>query len=540
MLMKRFFTNVFCLFLIANAAFAQNNTMEAPHGVCGTQDLDLIKERLFENRYALENGLIIEERGAKKYVPVKFHLIAKADKTGRVSELKVLENLCQMNLDYADQDIVFYLKGGTFSYIDNDIAYTDPGKVAQLLQTKRDGGSINVFIALNATNEGTSALGGVTLGYYSPSRDWLVIKKDQMNSTSGTVSHEFGHYFSLLHPHNGWDQKSFLQEYFGDTGTWSQVPAYFKVTNPTSPGGVPIECFNGSNCKSAGDFMCDTPADYNFGFGWNACNVFDRKLIGPCDKDTIKDVDETLYMAYFIGCKDYHFSAEQKKAVSNDYGSNKRSYIRSTFVPTAGVAGPAKLVYPYSASVATPIVHSPFDNVDLVWEAVPNATNYIVELDRINNYSSAEFQRFYVPATQLKQTIKNLKPNLTYYWRVIPYSDGGLCIDWNKVSSLGTNFKTGTLSATNEFNGLNGVMISPNPVSQNSDLTLTLNIEKPVNCQINLIDVAGKTVINYGEKALTAGFNNLNLPLQNVAHGVYFVRINVEGKPLTRKVIVAE
>ena len=24
--------------------------------------------------------------------------------------------------------------------------------------------------------------------------------------------------------------------------------------------------------KNSGDFLCDTPADYNLGFGWNNCN----------------------------------------------------------------------------------------------------------------------------------------------------------------------------------------------------------------------------------------------------------------------------
>jgi hypothetical protein len=538
--MKHLFTIVCCFFLVASAALAQN-AMEAhgAHGVCGTQDLDVIRDRLFENRYALENGLLIQERGAKKYIPIKFHLIAKADKTGRINELKVLENLCQLNIDYADQDIVFYLSGGTFSYIDNDNAYNDPGKVGQFLVGKRDPKAINVFIALNATSEGGGQLGGVTLGYYTPSRDWLVIRKDQINSSSGTVSHEFGHFFSLLHPHNGWDQKSFLQEYFPN-GTWADVPPYFKLTNGTSPGGTPVECFNGSNCKSSGDFICDTPADYNFGFGWNACSKFDKKLIGPCDKDTIKDVDENLFMAYFIGCKDYYFSKEQKALINADYLSTKRTYVRLPFVPTPMVSTNTKLIYPVTAPGASVFIQTQFDNVDLVWAATPNATNYIVEIDRLNTFASSEFQRFYVPATQLKQVVKNLKPNFTYYWRVLPYSDGGLCMDWGAVSKLTTSFKTGSLSATNEFNGLNGIILAPNPAAQSSVLTLSMNTEKAGNCYISLLDIAGKTIINYGEKALVPGFNSVDLSLQNVAYGTYLVRITVDGKPVTRKVIVAE
>ena len=47
-----------------------------------------------------------------------------------------------------------------------------------------------------------------------------------------TLSHELGHYFDLYHTH----ETSF--------GT---------------------ECPSGSNCQSAGDMVCDTPADPNLG-----------------------------------------------------------------------------------------------------------------------------------------------------------------------------------------------------------------------------------------------------------------------------------
>ena len=541
MLMKQVFTNTLFMLCFVLTAMAQDNTMSL-NGGCGTKDFDLIRDRLFENRYELEKGITAEERGATRYIPIKFHLIAKADKTGRVSEQKVLENLCQMNIDYADQGVVFYLSGGTFNYIDNDAMYNDPGKTAQLMQNKRDGKAINVFVALNATNEGGSTpLGGTTLAYYSPSRDWLVSRKDQLNASSGTLSHEFGHYFSLLHPHHGWDQENLIQKY--GFASWGALPDYYKVPDKVAPdGSTPIECFNGSNCKVAGDYICDTYADYNFGFGWAGCTEFNKRIIGPCDKDTInlKKFDETLFMGYFIGCKDYVFSTEQKNLMLKDYNSSKRAYIKSAFVPTVAVINTAKLVYPFSSNNASPISISPFDAIEFTWEATPNATNYIVEIDRSSGFSTLELQRFMLPGTATKQLVKNLKANLTYYWRVYPYSDGGLCIDPTQVSKIYTTFKTTATSATKELADINSITVAPNPVSENSALTMTIFSEKNTIANVTMIDVAGKMVKNFGVQNLTIGQNDINLDLNNTTKGVYFIRLNIDGGNISRKVVVAE
>ena len=52
------------------------------------------------------------------------------------------------------------------------------------------------------------------------------------------------------------------------------MPWSADIGNPapaSSPGGIPTEKMDGSNCETAGDYLCDTPPDYN-GFGWDDCD----------------------------------------------------------------------------------------------------------------------------------------------------------------------------------------------------------------------------------------------------------------------------
>ena len=174
---------------------AQQNTT----GRCGTTDHDherLIVKRFLENR---ENARLnpVQTRNAVIYVPVKFHLVADNNGEGRVAGSKVLEQLCQLNEDYADQEIQFYIKDG-FNYINSTPAYNFPGAAgASILTANREANMLNIYIVNNAGGSG----GSVTLAYYSPQggQDWIVSRKDQINKFSGTLSHEIGHYFTLSH-----------------------------------------------------------------------------------------------------------------------------------------------------------------------------------------------------------------------------------------------------------------------------------------------------------------------------------------------------
>jgi hypothetical protein len=514
-----------------NAATAQEMNMSH---ICGTHDQNSLTDRITHNRELEAKGLLAEEnRGVKKYVPVKFNIIAKADRSGRISEAKVLENLAQMNKDYANQDIVFYMakfpSGEYFNYMDSDNAYINQsnalGEGALQVQFNKNKNAINFYLAKDTPSPG-STLGGTTLGYFSPSKDWLVIKNDQVNSTSGTISHEVGHFFSLPHPFKGWDQETCKDLY---PTQWASG-AEFKVTNTIAPdGNALVENADGSNCKTAADLFCDTPADYNFGFDWNGCTPFTKKIKGPGTNDTYVNPEEKLFMGYFIGCADYFFTTEQKAAVLKDYLSPKRAYIRPNYTPTSElVNAAANLIYPVkSESVA-------FNKVDFDWSDVPNATRYILEVDILPNLSSTPIR---IVTTTSSASITTLLPKKTYYWRVTPMNENGTEVNIGgliKEKFLTTQFGVNTqdLSDVAVWN------ISPNPVSNGNTLFVDIEAAKPFKAQLSLVNAIGQTVQVIQNQDFTQGGNRVEFSTQNLPAGIYSVLMKAEGKTMNKKVVV--
>ena len=87
------------------ATFAQHN-----HARCGMNQemIDLVNERLQRNKEAYLNNPV--QFRDVVYIPIKFHLVARNDGSGRVNIGKVLDQLCALNEDFAPLDIQFYFR----------------------------------------------------------------------------------------------------------------------------------------------------------------------------------------------------------------------------------------------------------------------------------------------------------------------------------------------------------------------------------------------------------------------------------------------
>jgi len=160
------------------------------------------------------------ERFASINIPVMFHTVANSVGEGRVKRKDILKSLCRMNNDYAEHGVVYYLKDGGFNELDNSNIFSNVSMNGDLVQTFKDGAAVDIFITENA-DTGSSL--GTTLGFYSPGGDYIIIRKKEMADSSGTMSHEVGHYFSLRHPHSGWDQPYDIGTY-GNSVPFNTVP----------------------------------------------------------------------------------------------------------------------------------------------------------------------------------------------------------------------------------------------------------------------------------------------------------------------------
>ncbi len=82
-------------------------------------------------------------------------------------------------------------------------------------------------------------------------------------------------------------------------------------------------------------------------------------------------------------------------------------------------------------------------NIKLVWNKVPNATHYIVQVSRFATFSTVE-REFLVKDTSVIVT-PQLTPNINFNWRVKAFNAWNACVPFSTVYK----FKTNPLSNTN-------------------------------------------------------------------------------------------
>jgi Secretion system C-terminal sorting domain len=500
--------------------FAQNNP-------CGTsiEDLRALGNQLLENR-AKE---YVHTRGAVVYIPVAFHLVAKTDGTGRIAEGRCLDMLAGWNQLYAENsiDIQFYFK--YFNYINDDNVYTSPRNFAPAnkMDAVRKLDAMNVYCVSSADGVGTL---GQTLAYYTRDNDWIVcINQEVSKAKSSTIAHEVGHFFTLLHPFNGWDQTPF-------------VPTTAAPCAPALSTG-PIICTENvartgpdANCGDCGDYMCDTPADYNLGYGYSGGCIYSGIAKDP--KCVAVDPDETLIMGYFIGCSDLgkgKFTGQQKAAILKDYGTNpKRAYLRSgNVVPYTQAIGLATLQLPANGSTT-----STYNVIDCDWSDVPGAVGYIIEVSTSQTNFDIGRRLFINSATSAIQlNTSNLGTYMTagrtYYWRVRAFGSYVTMTDF----TANFNFITGAASAVNEIPGIGSFTIAPNPVGESKEINISLTSEKAFKANVKIQNLAGQIMLR-DVRNFESGATNQTVDVKNLSSGMYILSIENEQGVLNKKIVI--
>ncbi len=473
---------------------------------CGNVASEIDVQRLLNNKKAVANGISVRN-GVTVYVPVTFHIVSDANGNGGLTEDFIATQMCRLNEDYAPLDMVFYLKDQTFNYVNHTALFNDPtsssGGTRMVIEKAGAGSnSINVFITQSANTDGL----GTTLGYYDPNLDLIVLRKDQVNATTGTLSHELGHFFSLLHVFNGWDQEAWDEDIHG-------IP----VNSQYSPGGVLNELADGSNCAISGDFLCDTPADYNLGFSWTGCSTYG----GGCQDVNGNELDpqEDNYMSYFIGCSQYVFSNMQQEMVLADYDSPARNFLKVGYVPNTQALGEVTITGPQDGAV-----ESTYNDVMLDWEDTDNAIGYVVSVKRLITEN-----KYYTTSSYLN--LPELDSGKKYTWRVMPISEIGGCGEFTEF----IEFTSGTVASNNEIElvdlAIKNTIVSNETVLFESNRTMDLSIQ--------LYNVSGQLISSTTNNFL-AGSNVYSTP-EELKTGMYFLRIVDEANAgKTFKIIISE
>jgi Secretion system C-terminal sorting domain len=505
--------NLLVIFLLLMSVFLSAQT---PLHRCGmlAQDEVNLKERLKINLQILSNNGA-NERGNILYVPVLFHKVGKSDSTGQVKDEHILSALCALNEDFLPHEIQFYLSPhpdfGLFNKtINNDDVFGNQSNQF-LMNLKRHPNAVNIFIVKNAQLTLDQIGGEETPGYYAPNSDWIVVTKSTISDTYNRwLSHEMGHYLSLLHTFAGWEYSFDSIAY---PGNWPYGP-------PNA------ELMDGSNCETVADFICDTPPDYSWGTQIANC-IYTG---GALDYNGVPiDPMENNMMSYFEFCTDYKFTLGQENAMKTDLNSSHRDYLDNNYVPQFD-----EIITPFSFAFSPNYNDSlPFyDEVTFTWDAVQGASYYHLEIDLTQGFSTPFYQSFILQTTS--HFVTNLLKDKRYYWRIRPFNESYTCAEYKTGS-----FKTPIFSVnTQEISSLNNWNIQPNPVTNSEEIHINLEVKTAFEGKINLVDATGKVVFTQNTQTFFEGENKVLIPLTNISNGVYWVHLLTEKGFLTKKMVV--
>lgn len=274
--MKKICSPLIVAFLLLSTAFAQESYNQKK---CTTLFDEGFKPKVTERiPEEYRTADLIDQA-----IPLKFHVIRNGpvefDDPSHVDGLITLmnETFLEANIQFEKCGEINYIEDSQFA---NDF---DPTTIKnQLHDTHGQSNVINIYIANT-----TETFGGFSFGsalneteHYIQDNAIVMSGSQYLDNDTFLLAHELGHYFGLFHP-------SVIT--FG------------------------VELVDGSNCESAGDFCCDTPASldvlccsFECEFGAFPEEVYDSQ--GDAYHPDVKNIMTTI--SFSLPCREY-FTPEQ-------------------------------------------------------------------------------------------------------------------------------------------------------------------------------------------------------------------------------------
>lgn len=466
-------------------------------------------------RYQAGEITPVPKFNAFRYIPTRYVIVGADDGTGYVNHLSILNALDQLNEDFATANMQYYLTDIDY-YNDSDLwehATTSAG--SNLASRQNKAGVLNIYFTERA---------GGACGYAIPETNFLVMQNSCSGNGDRTLSHEAGHVFTLPHTFYGWES----------VGQIENIELNERAPNSVRYRGrdVLVERADSSNCATAADGFCDTAPDYLME-RWS-CNGNTEYRDSLLDPDSVRiAVPGVNFMSYANDLCQATFTEEQMEAMQTNLMF--RNDIRDNTDGSPAIAANGEdlsLILPEDGE------RTEWANyVELEWNSVPNADFYLVQLNVNRNFGGSVFRNFFTKDTTAILE-EGLVANRRYYWRVrpingyLPSSEFGEEI-WefrtgrNAVSSIDP-----TLAAA--------ISLAPNPVFGGQDLRITgrdLGVSGKLTYQ--LIDPAGRVLLSRENLsvAAAAGFSE-RIETAGLPAGVYFLRLRLDDKLVTRRVMV--
>ncbi|MGB1018349.1 MAG: T9SS type A sorting domain-containing protein [Chitinophagales bacterium] len=464
--MTKYFFLLFTSLVSLQTIFAQQNA------ACGTQ-ISETDMQAFYNRVKPQK---LKGTNSEVYIPITYHIVSDNNGNGGYTLSQTFNAHCNLNENFLDADVVFYIKNIIYHNSDNYyymLNGTSSGN--DMFLNENDLTSCNIYIVRDA-NTGSSGnlipvCGYSYLAQFSSNylnRNGIVLDQQCAINDLTTLTHEMGHYLNLPHTFSGWENRDYNNNPI-PTSQWERA--------------------DGSNCASRGDGFCDTPPDY-ISTSWDCVTTvsFDDAV----GQNFI--VDEKNYMSYSNDNCHAYFKPEQQAEV-NAAASSYRTYLLTNPAPDLSPVAVANTIFPPDN-----ITDLSAGSITFTWAASAGAEAYLVEFTQGNFFNILRTEK----VTTNSLTLTDLAPNSTYKWRVKAYKLANVCSDYSSEKV----FSTGS------FN----VFADPVDVFCPGDENGTVTI--------NSDDVAGSYSLNeYDSTSQT--FNQINITtsntFSNLAPNDYFV-----------------
>ena len=362
---------------------------------CGTHVSDEAMQTYYQrDRSHLQNNLKV---GNVVDVPIIYHVMRQSNGVGAFNLLNTLRLHCELNENFLDADINFYIKDIIFYNNDNYYNMTgSQGSGNSMMSNLNNPNVCNVYVVKVAKSGNNTVCGYsfVPMNYPGPNRGGIVLGMNCAGVGSTTLTHEMGHYLNLPHTFYRWE---------GSDYNLSPIPSYL------------WERADGSNCSSTGDGFCDTPADY-ISDRWS-CTL--PEIFSDAVGQTFT-IDEKNYMSYSMdGCQQY-FKNDQMAEMKNT-PSTYRSYLGNLTPPNLSPLAQANLIYPPNNNQTISA-----DTVKFEWDEIQGADYYIFKLTLANSNNIIVEEII----TNNSYEMFTLNNNVNYDWQVKGFNYGYVCTDF--------------------------------------------------------------------------------------------------------------
>lgn len=457
------------------------------------------------------------------YVAMTVHLLGTDSGTGYYSEKNLLDAFCLLNESYEPAGIQFFLAG--------DILYHNNSAYYQHSSVLEGGQMMFEYNVPNTLNTYFVSDPAGNCGYNLPYAGIA-----NAISCSGpndiTWSHEVGHGLSLPHPFLGWEggvswdgsvdhnfndpaptQVTYDYTYFQDTLILDTM-----IIDTTF-----VELVDGSNCTIAADGFCDTPPDY-LASRWNCNGNGVSGTVQHDPADVAFQSDGSLIMNYANDACQNRFSEEQQSAM-RAFLYDQRSQWISADPALAPVEQTATLISPIGGEIQQNFA------AELTWSAVPNATQYLVQVSRLSSFPSALTDNYLTSGNSL--IVDELSEDRTYFWRVRAFNNYHTCSEFTATESFELTFPV----ATTEINEMKEWRVYPQPVDGQQYLQVSWQMKAAWNGTLSFHNALGQTLWTQS-LSLNSGQNNNQIELNDAPAGLYYLRLQSGSQHQVMRVMV--